>query len=71
MAPPFMSCGPSLLFTARCSYANRTFRPVDTDHGTYVLDNRYEKVMPWQGLGYTWIKAQSDKPGDKGWVTIG
>jgi predicted transglutaminase-like cysteine proteinase len=27
---------------------------VDTDRGTYVLDNRYPRVEPWEALPYRW-----------------
>lgn len=39
---------------------------VDTDNGTYVLDNRYPSVKPWKSLPYKWVMRQKGK----GWVRI-
>lgn len=44
---------------------------VDTDHGTYVLDNRWPHVKPWAdltGLGYRWLERQV--PGQMAWAQI-
>lgn len=38
-----------------------------TDFGDYVLDNRYEEVMPWDQLPYDWHKIQGP---DKFWKYI-
>lgn len=40
---------------------------VDTSEGTYVLDNRYLRVMAWQTLPYEWIMRQGP---NNTWVTI-
>ena len=42
---------------------------VDTNKGTYVLDNRYKRVMAWGDLPYRWHKRQ--KPGEYMWENIG
>lgn len=41
---------------------------VDTDKGTYVLDNRRVFVEPWTALPYTWVKRQA--AGGSAWVTV-
>lgn len=40
---------------------------VDTDKGTYVLDNRHEQPMRWEKLPYRWVMRQRDRE----WVRIG
>lgn len=39
---------------------------VDTDRGTFVLDNREISVKPWRTLQYEWHKIQSP---DGSWFT--
>lgn len=41
---------------------------VDTDAGTYVLDNRRMFVEPWQALPYQWEKRQARD--GFGWVEV-
>jgi len=41
---------------------------VDTDGGTYVLDNRHPFVEPWQALPYRWEKRQARD--GSGWVEV-
>jgi predicted transglutaminase-like cysteine proteinase len=40
---------------------------VDTDRGTYVLDNRSPDVLPWAQVPYHWISRQAE---GAGWVAI-
>ena len=45
---------------------------VDTDQGTFVLDNRFPAVLPFErltDLGYRWISRQAGD-GGRGWVKI-
>lgn len=42
---------------------------VRTDHGDFVLDNLREAVLPWQRIGYRFIKTQSAANPDF-WVAI-
>ncbi len=42
---------------------------VDTDKGTYVLDNRYPRVEPWSALPYRWHAREV--PGAATWESIG
>lgn len=44
---------------------------VDTDRGTYVLDNRHPEPMPWDlltRLGYRWDRRQAAE--GRGWVKV-
>lgn len=41
---------------------------VETNHGTYVLDNRFDKVVPWAILRYKWHKREI--PGSGMWEKI-
>ena len=46
---------------------------VDTDKGTFALDNRFETVWNYDELDYTWDKREINKPGKYGgnkWVKI-
>lgn len=42
---------------------------VRTDRGDYVLDNLQRKILPWQRVGYVWIKIQSTG-NPRRWFTI-
>jgi predicted transglutaminase-like cysteine proteinase len=42
---------------------------VDTDLGTFVLDNRRDEIRPWAGCGYRWDKREV--PGRGLWERIG
>lgn len=55
---------------AVCTYKGQghAVLTVDTDAGTWVLDNRYPTPQAWGVLPYAWIKRQAkDGPG---WVEI-
>jgi len=39
---------------------------IDTDRGTYVLDNRHKMVKAWGDLPYKWLMRQSGR----NWVAI-
>jgi predicted transglutaminase-like cysteine proteinase len=41
---------------------------VDTDLGTYVLDNRRRMVEPYRALGYQWDRRQAKE--GSGWVEV-
>lgn len=41
---------------------------VDTDRGTLVLDNRYERPRRWEELEYVWMTAQT--PGRTEWARL-
>ena len=46
---------------------------IDTDKGTFVLDNRYETVYHYEDLPYKWRKREINKPGKyegNKWVEI-
>lgn len=36
---------------------------VDTDHGTYVLDNRYPRPVPWDEVPYRWDRREDPTTG--------
>ncbi len=40
---------------------------VDTDYGTYVLDNRYPSVFHFEDCNYLWHKRERE---DETWVKI-
>lgn len=42
---------------------------VDTEDGTYVLDNRYPTPQPWNEVPYTWRSRQAAE--GSGWVEVG
>ena len=55
---------------AVCTYkgAGHAVLTVDTDAGTWVLDNRYPDPQPWTLLPYAWVKRQART--GAGWVEI-
>jgi len=56
---------------ATCWAENKEYHAVlvvDTEGGSYVLDNNHERIEPYGKLGYKWHKIQS-KDG-KGWENL-
>lgn len=41
---------------------------IDSEDGTFVLDNRYPDVMAWASLPYSWVSRQV--PGRKAWERV-
>lgn len=35
---------------------------VDTKEGTFALDNRYAKPLPWEALPYLWVSVSTPEP---------
>jgi predicted transglutaminase-like cysteine proteinase len=55
---------PDYLHLALCWTETAEFHAVlvvDTERGSYVLDNRHAKPMPQQDLGYRWHSIQEGK----------
>lgn len=41
---------------------------VDTDLGTYILDNIEQRVVPWKNVNYKWLYRQ--EPGKRKWQSL-
>jgi predicted transglutaminase-like cysteine proteinase len=42
---------------------------VRTDHGEFILDNKRDAVLAWQGTGYHYVKREGDE--SAAWVWLG
>jgi predicted transglutaminase-like cysteine proteinase len=42
---------------------------VRTDRGDFILDNKRNEVLPWQGTGYRYVKREGSDSTE--WVWVG